>query len=245
MKCPGQDTLYWKPGAIFEVKCPECGQAVEFFKDDTARRCGHCGHRFVNPQMDFGCAAYCPYAEQCIGSLPEEVLAQKQDLLKDRVAVEVKRYYQADFKRIGLASRTARYAERIAKAQQANLPVVLCAAYLYGIGPRPEPGPSQPLAVADEPANDAAVAESILRLLNADEQLIQAVCRIVTHPSKPEVGADSEQKIVWDASQIAILEDRQKDAPLAEAALQNTIENDLITEAGKSEARRVLMRLDG
>ena len=133
MKCPGQDTLYWKPGAIYDVKCPECGKTVEFFKDDTARKCGHCGHRFVNPQMDFGCAAYCPYAEQCIGSLPEEVLAQKQDLLKDRVAVEMKRFYKADFKRIGLASRTARYAERIAKAQQANLPVVLCAAYLYNM----------------------------------------------------------------------------------------------------------------
>ena len=34
MKCPGQDTLYWKPGAIFEAKCPKCGKEVEFFKDD-------------------------------------------------------------------------------------------------------------------------------------------------------------------------------------------------------------------
>ena len=25
MKCPGQDSRYWKPGAIFEEKCPECG----------------------------------------------------------------------------------------------------------------------------------------------------------------------------------------------------------------------------
>ena len=84
MKCPGQDTLYWKPGAIFEAKCPKCGNAVEFFKDDTSRKCDKCGHRFVNPDMDFGCAAYCPYAEQCIGDLPPELIAQKEDLLKDR-----------------------------------------------------------------------------------------------------------------------------------------------------------------
>jgi hypothetical protein len=99
MKCPGQDTLYWKPGAIFEAKCPKCGNAVEFFKDDTSRKCDKCGHRFVNPDMDFGCAAYCPYAEQCIGDLPPELIAQKEDLLKDRVAIEMKRYFKNDFKR--------------------------------------------------------------------------------------------------------------------------------------------------
>ena len=35
MKCPGQDSRYWKPGAIFEALCPECGAGVEFFKDDN------------------------------------------------------------------------------------------------------------------------------------------------------------------------------------------------------------------
>ena len=76
MKCPGQDTQYWKPGAIFEAKCPECGHDVEFFKDDTTRKCPACQHRFLNPGLDFGCAAYCPFAEQCIGNLPPELLAE-------------------------------------------------------------------------------------------------------------------------------------------------------------------------
>ena len=40
MKCPGQDMQFWKPGDIYEVDCPGCGRTVEFFKDDTARRCG-------------------------------------------------------------------------------------------------------------------------------------------------------------------------------------------------------------
>ena len=87
MKCPGQDSRYWKPGAIFEAKCPKCGAEVEFFKDDPLRKCRKCGHRFPNPKMDFGCAAYCPYAEQCIGDLPPEVAAQQESLLKDKVAI--------------------------------------------------------------------------------------------------------------------------------------------------------------
>ena len=134
MKCPGQDTQYWQPGAIFEVKCPKCEHKVEFFKDDTSRKCGNCGHRFVNPSMDFGCASYCQYAEQCLGTLPPELLAQKDDLLKDRVALEMKRYFKSDFKRIGHASRVARYAEKIGKFEGGNLAVILSAAYLHDIG---------------------------------------------------------------------------------------------------------------
>ncbi|MCP4665624.1 MAG: phosphohydrolase, partial [Deltaproteobacteria bacterium] len=110
MKCPGQDSRYWKPGAIFDAKCPKCGNEVEFFKDDTTRLCKNCGHRFLNPGMDFGCASYCQYAEQCIGNLPPELIAQKENLLKDRVAIEMKRYFKQDFKRIGHATRVARYA---------------------------------------------------------------------------------------------------------------------------------------
>ncbi len=70
MKCPGQDSRYWKGDAIFEVACPHCKGTIEFFKDDTSRKCPNCGQRVANPEMDFGCAEYCPYAKQCLGSVP-------------------------------------------------------------------------------------------------------------------------------------------------------------------------------
>ncbi|MFO8143471.1 MAG: hypothetical protein R6T78_02210 [Dehalococcoidales bacterium] len=85
MKCPGQDSRYWKPGSIFETKCPNCGEPVEFFKDDPTRKCGNCGNKCVNPNMDFGCAAYCKFADQCIGELPPELLAEREELMKDRI----------------------------------------------------------------------------------------------------------------------------------------------------------------
>ena len=93
MRCPGQDSRYWQPGAIFEEKCPNCGHTVEFFKDESSRKCRKCGHKFVNPKMDFGCAAHCKFAEHCFGELPPELVKQKQDLFKDRVAVEMKLYF--------------------------------------------------------------------------------------------------------------------------------------------------------
>ena len=75
MKCPGQDMRYWKPGDIFNAQCPNCGKPVEFFKDEARRKC-HCGYLVTNPKLDLGCAGWCPYAEQCIGAVPEEAKAK-------------------------------------------------------------------------------------------------------------------------------------------------------------------------
>ena len=100
MKCPGQDMQYWTDDAIFEVNCPECDAIVEFYKDDTSRKCPKCEHRFVNPKLDFGCASYCQFAEQCLGTLPENFLGSREDLLKDKVAVLLKRHLKTDFKSI-------------------------------------------------------------------------------------------------------------------------------------------------
>ena len=241
MKCPGQDTQYWKPGAIFEVKCPKCEKQVEFFKDDTARKCGHCGHRFVNPNMDFGCAAYCQYAEQCLGTLPEELLAQKDDLLKDRVAIEMKRYFKSDFKRISHAGRTARYAERIAKKEEAMLPVVLCAAYLRDIGAVETERKYGEITAERLEQESPPVARSILTFLKAKKDLIEAVCDIVGHHRRPEAGDDLNRKIVFEGTLIADLEERQKENPLSAEQIEAVIADRFWTESGKEEARNVLL----
>jgi hypothetical protein len=66
-KCPGQDKYFWKPDDIFDAPCPACGEPVEFFKTDPARKCPGCGHGFANPRLDPGCAQWCPHAELCVG----------------------------------------------------------------------------------------------------------------------------------------------------------------------------------
>lgn len=241
MKCPGQDSRYWKAGAIFEVECPKCGVAVEFFKDDTSRRCGHCGHRFVNPRMDFGCAAYCQFAEQCLGTLPPEVAAQQENLLKDRVAVEMKRYFKRDFKRIGHAMRVARHAERIGKIERANLAVILSAAYLHDIGiPEAERkyGSSAPVFQEKE---GPAIARSILLGLGAKEALIDAVCDIIGHHHHPRSGDTVDFKVVYDADRIANLEDRLKGESIDRDRLSAIIETSFLTDNGKEIAKDVLL----
>ena len=241
MKCPGQDTQYWKPGAIYEVTCPECGRDVEFFKDDTARKCGHCGHRFVNPKMDFGCAAYCPYAEQCMGTLPEEVLAQKENLLKDRVAIEMKRYFGRDFRRIGHATRVARYAERIGIGERGNLSVILAAAYLHDIGIHEAERKHASTAPRFQEMEGPPIARSILNKLSARPELIDAVCDIVGHHHHPHPDDGIEFKAVYDADLIANLEEQQKEGPSDTDKLAGLIDTSFLTASGRREARKVLL----
>ena len=242
MKCPGQDTQYWSPGAIFEVDCPKCGQSVEFFKGDTSRKCGNCGHRFVNPDMDFGCAAYCQFAEQCIGNLPPELLAQKDDLLKDRVAIEMKRYFKRDFYRIGHATRVARYAERIGKSEKANMAVILSAAYLHDIGileAEKQYGNTKPEQHEEE---GPVIAKTILQKLVAKEELINEVCDIIAHHHRPGADESLNFKIVYDADQLENLHEKQKENPMDTKQLEEIIKQSFLTSSGQKIAKEVLLK---
>ncbi len=239
MKCPGQDTQYWKPGAIFDVKCPECGQTVEFFKDDTTRKCGKCGHHFVNPDMDFGCASYCQYAEHCLGTLPPELMAQKEDLLKDRVAIEMKKYFRTDFKRIGHATKVARHAERIGRQERGNLAVILCAAYLHDIGIHEAEKKHGSTAPKYQELEGPPIARSILEKLGAKEELIDAVCDIVGRHHHPGKNDSAEFKSVFDADRITNLDERHKNKPFNKERLAGVIEKSMLTDSGKKEAEKI------
>ena len=241
MKCPGQDTQYWKPGAIYDAKCPKCEHVVEFFKDDTTRKCPQCGHRFINPQLDFGCASYCQFAEQCIGNLPPELLAQKEDLLKDRVAIEMKKYFRTDFKRISHAGRVARYAERIGKSENGNLAIILASAYLHDIG----------ILAAEKNHNGSAseyheqegvpIAREILERLGAAQPLVEAVCDIVGRHHHPAAEDSLEFKAVYDADLIVNLESELEENPMDTNQVRDRIAGLFLTSGGKREAEKVLL----
>lgn len=245
MKCPGQDSRYWKPGAIFETKCPKCGAEVEFFKDDSTRRCGKCGHKFLNPSMDFGCASYCQYAEQCIGNLPPELIAQKEDLLKDRVAIEMKRYFKNDFKRIGHASRVARYAEKIGRQERGNLAVILASAYLHDIGIRESERKYQSSAARYQEEEGPPVARAILEQLGAKPALIDEVCDLIGHHHHPGPEETLNFKCLYDADLITNLEENHKESPMGAEELGRILGKSFLTESGKKLAEEVLLRPSG
>jgi hypothetical protein len=214
MKCPGQDMKYWKDDAIFNADCPKCGTSIEFYKDDTTRKCSNCEHRFVNPKMDFGCASYCQFAEQCMGTLPEEFMGSREDLLKDKVAVEMKRFFKTDFKSIRQATNTAKHAENIGKAEGGNLAIILCAAYLHGTG--------------------TEGSQLILQKVGANEQMVLEICGILESQAKLSHNASLHEKIIHDALTIKQFQDDLKENRIEIEAAQQLIDQELFTESAKT-----------
>lgn len=192
MQCPGQDSRYWDGQAVFEAPCPKCGKIVEFFKDDSTRKCSSCGHKMLNPRTDFGCAAYCPYAEQCLGAMPPELLAKQQELLKERVAIEMKKVFTGDFAAIGRASKTARYAEQIGEHLEANPAVTVIASYLAGL-------PEQ--------------ARELLDKLAAPAGLRDEVCEIIARLHSPGSEESANYQTVRDAVTLADLDEKGDNQP--------------------------------
>ncbi|MFH2011981.1 MAG: HD domain-containing protein [Pseudomonadota bacterium] len=241
MKCPGQDTRFWKPGTIFEIECPKCGHTIEFFKDEATRRCGNCGSKIVNPKMDFGCAAHCKFAEQCLGDLPPELIAQRNDLLKDRVAVEMKSYFKNDFKRIGHATRVARYAEEIFRGEGGDLAVILSAAYLHDIGIKEAERKHQSTAARYQEEEGPPIARNILLKLGANQDLIDEVCDIVGHHHHPRPQETLNFKVVYDADLIVNMEEKKKESTIKEERLDKLTKEVFLTIGGEKVAKRVLL----
>jgi CRISPR/Cas system-associated endonuclease Cas3-HD len=191
--------------------------------------------------MDFGCAAYCPYAEQCIGDLPPELIAQKEDLLKDRVAIEMKRYFKNDFRRIGHASRVARYAERIGKKEKGTLAVILTAAYLHDIGIHEAEKKHGSSAAEFHETEGPAIARSLLEKLGAKDELINEVCDIIGHHHHPRSKDTINFKVVYDSDLLENTEERKKNKSMDNDELERFIEKSFLTAAGRETAKEILL----
>ena len=245
MQCPGQDSRYWDGAAVFEAKCPKCGHVVEFFKDDSTRKCSNCGHKMLNPKIDFGCASYCPYAEQCLGSMPPELLAKKKELLVERVPIEMKRYFADDFRRIGHATKVARYAEKICREEKGHPVVTTLTAYLHDIGIREAERKYNSSSPKYQHVEGPSVAREILTKLGAEEGIIAEVCDIIGHHHTPRDIETVNFKVIYDADLIVNLEEKQQESPTPPAHLEKIIAKSFLTESGRDLARKVLLESEG
>lgn len=239
MKCPGQDPRFWKFDAIFDAQCPNCRATVEFFKDETRRRCKQCGEYVLNPKMDFGCAAYCKFAKDCFGDLPPELIKQKEDLFKDRVAVGVKQHFKTDFRHIGHAAKVARYAEKLVQTEKADPAIVLTAAYLRDVALKDLSEDPVGPAVQQYADQSAELAREILTRLDAPLKLIDEVCGIIARRT-PGEDVSVNWKVVHDADAITCMERMLKNGQVDKTSLQTLIESTLFTPSGRELARTLL-----
>ncbi len=238
MKCPGQDSRFWGPEAIFEGKCPHFDEVVEFFKDEGSRKCRKCGNKVLNPKMDFGCAAYCKFASQCLGDdIPPELLAKRTDLLRDRIATEVKKLLGRDFKRIGLTLKAAKHAETILKAEGADPAIVTLAAYLSfvsGTNGNKAAGLDSAAEVMSRAGALPEISEQVLAILKNLHKDIPGTGDV------PGPDGSLNFKCVRDAVLLAEFEEslRRKNPPDTDAG--GNIEKTILTDAGRETLREVM-----
>ena len=182
MQCPGQDNRYWDGEAVFEAPCPHCGNVLEFFKDDSQRSCKKCGNRVLNPRIDFGCAAYCSHAEQCLGSMPPELLAEQKNLFKDKLSIAVRKQLIGKEDLYKKAATRTEIAEQLSKDEQrGDMAAVLAATLLIDI---------------DEPS-------TLLEGLKADDKMIEAVSNLLEDKTSGTEIEQASSDIFHDACLLA------------------------------------------
>jgi hypothetical protein len=130
-KCPGQDQRYWTPDAIFDVRCPYCGRAIEFWKDEPSRVCRGCQREVRNPRIDLSCAEWCAEAEACLGysvdgtKVAEPVVERLMAMLEKRLPE------QPD--RLDRARRVCAQVDTLLQSETAEPSIAKPAALLAGV----------------------------------------------------------------------------------------------------------------
>ena len=235
IRCPGQNTMFWKPDDIYDVKCPNCGAPVEFWKDDSKRSCD-CGHRFLNPKRDLGCLEYCKYAEDC---MPEMFQGENlKALYRDRLLVAARIALKPEDTRLERSQEISELAEEILDGESGQ-PKVVFAATILGdlvLNSQPQGGQAASAAPGDSPS---AIVTKVLADLGTEKEVIDQVCQIIQHRINGTSTEDINHRIVSDALNLGDLV--EKKALLEEAALEKLIENKLTTATGKRLARELLL----
>lgn len=225
-RCPGQNTMFWKAGDIFEVSCPNCGKTVEFWKDDARRTCT-CGHRFLNPKRDIGCLEWCKYAEKC---MPDMFKGENlRAFYRDRLLAAAKKALKPDDTVLEQALEVLDLAEELVSAEGGEPKVVIAATLL-----------SELLRVSPSGQDDrAALARKILVELGTEAEVVDEVCRLIQDTPGGEEPGNVNLRILGDARTMVKLGERR--ALLDKSALERLIDSKLTTEAGRRLARQRLL----
>jgi hypothetical protein len=239
MKCPGQDRRYWIGEPTFDVPCPKCGTMVELFRDEGSGRCRNCGHRFPNPKAAFGCAQWCPQAKECMGLAPlARVPESKIDgTVAARLIQAVERALAGDPPRLAHSLVVFQHAKQLLEREGGDPRVILAAALLLQCVPdHATNGESS----ADGPPcllADSSSTRQILQHVGFDRDTIRGICQLMWAYRTSEERNTLELNIVSDSDRLAQL--TEQDRAIAPEDLENIIQRDLHTAAGKVRAREL------
>jgi hypothetical protein len=198
-RCPGMDVRFWKPKDIFDLRCPHCGTTIEFWKDDPKRVCSGCGKVVSNPHIDLGCAKWCQYAEECLGTLPDTTVAEVPII--ERLSALLEREFRNQPVRLQRARSVCANAESLLNAGEHGDPRIIQIAALI-LGSTLEKGQSkQPTFMSTEIVDDPQRLASLLGEAGIISPVAKRVCELIEAVHSGDVQKSQECTVVWKALQ--------------------------------------------
>ncbi|MCX8011714.1 MAG: HD domain-containing protein, partial [Desulfobacterota bacterium] len=131
--------------------------------------------------------------------------------------------------------------KRQLQEEKSDPAIVLCAAYLHDLGSKETEQKDPDIADASQEKEGTIIAQTILTNLGADSELIDEVCEIISHHHHPRNEETINFKIVFDADQMVILEEKLGNATLGNKGLAEKINQTFLTETGKKLAKKILL----
>ena len=197
-RCPGQDQRFWKPDDIFEINCPNCHTPTEFWKDEPQVKCPNCHTQITNPKLDLGCAKWCKYAKQCLGTLG----SQDSSILCAALIEEMETIFADDKKQIDRSLEILKYAEQIQVDEGGEPLVVKAAAILHAIDTTEKSKQTTPITIVKE----------ILVKHQIKTEMTEHICQIIgIHHSTDNIDT-IESRIISDALRLASFSQQFPDA---------------------------------
>ena len=191
--CPGQDTRYWRPDDIFTVPCASCGTAIEFFKDDAARRCPKCETRVSNPRLSMGCAQWCQHAKECLGYDPHEAAGEDRGTARsvsDGIIDALKREFGAASGIVERSLAAHARARGLLEKESAD-PAVVVPAVLLLLADAPEQGAA--------PDGELPEARGIMEEAGVERAALLEACDVIHAYHSGASEGTAELRIVREA----------------------------------------------
>jgi hypothetical protein len=189
VKCPGQDQRFWEPEDIFEAACPNCGDSIEFWKDEPQAKCPACHEVIPNPKLDMGCAKWCKFADECLGRNASE----QSKVLCNKLIADLRELAGGDKGYISSCLNVLKHAQKIQLNEGGDPLVVKATAVFCQIGR------------LDGQSGDTGLTavRGILGKHVVGDELIEEVCVIIKALESGQTVDSLEFSIISDAILLA------------------------------------------
>ncbi len=166
-----------------------------------------------------------------------EVKEKKRGFLRNRIALEMRKVFGRDLKRINHANRVVRFAEEILRGEGGDPAVVIAASYLHDIGIHEAERKYNSTAGNYQEREGPPIARDILKRLGVDKETIDEVCNLIAYHHRPGHIETLNFQILWEADSLVNLEEATDREP---NQVKKMIEGTFKTSTGKSLAKALL-----